>query len=227
MKRKILIVDDHADILNLLEAVLKSKFEVFSFISAEEALVRISEINPDLVVSDIVLPGMNGYEFCSHLQGHDDWKALPLILLSSKSGSNARSTGYKLGAIHYLEKPFDPSEILALVESILRRDELVRPKGLTSIILERENLKMDILRSTCTYAGRAIKLTKSEMLILSKLLRNFEIVCSRLSLVEAIESEAFNDRILDTYVKSLRKKLEFTELQISTIYGKGYKIEKV
>ncbi len=227
MRKKLLIVDDNADILHLLEMTFRDKFEVFSFLSAEEALIQISRTKPNLIISDIILPGMNGYEFCSHLQEHEDWRALPFVLLSSKSGSNARSTGYKLGAVSYLEKPFDPSEIAALVESILRRDELTQPGVSISTTIERESLKMDILRNTCVYEGEAIKLTKSEMLLLSELLRNFEIVCSRLSLVEILESDACGDRILDTHIKSLRGKLRFTEFQISTVYGKGYKIEKV
>ena len=226
MKPILVVIDDCPDIQRLIKETLKDTFEVYPFTTAEETLIKLNTLNPAIIISDIMLPGMNGYELCSHLQENEKFRKIPFVILSTKSGSSARSMGYKLGAVNYIQKPFEPSEIKAIVKSLVRHDEFNLSTPDEDAIIEKKGFVLNRLEVKTEFNGKEIKATRSEQIILTSLVKNFGALCTRESLLEQLESTS-NSRILDTHIRTLRNYIDSYPLKITTIYGKGYKIEDV
>jgi len=121
MKAKILIVDDDPDLTKLVKTILEAEnYTVYSAESGEEALGEVPKLKPDLIILDIILPGMNGYDTCKILKTRDHTNPIPIIILSVKSSVEDRIIGLNIGADDYITKPFDPGELAARVEAVLR-----------------------------------------------------------------------------------------------------------
>ncbi len=121
MRAKILIVDDDPDIINLVKTILEAEnYTVYSTESGEEALGEVSKLRPDLIILDIILPGIDGYDTCKILKTNDHTSPIPVIILSIKCSVEDRIIGLNIGADDYITKPFDPGELTARVEAVLR-----------------------------------------------------------------------------------------------------------
>ncbi|MFB0526111.1 MAG: response regulator transcription factor [bacterium] len=121
MRAKILIVDDDPDLTNLVKTILEAEdYRVYSAESGEEALGEVPRLRPDLIILDIILPGIDGYDMCKILKTDDHTSVIPIIILSIKCSVKDRIIGLNIGADDYITKPFDPEELTARVEAVLR-----------------------------------------------------------------------------------------------------------
>jgi DNA-binding response OmpR family regulator len=217
---KILAVDDNFTIRKLLESALKNDYEVKLAKDGAEALEIVVSFLPDLVILDIMLPDMSGYEICSQLKSDKRFSELPVIMLSAKTGATARATGYNLGAINYVEKPFEISELKAIINSTLKG------RSSSEAIIRISNLEIDLLKQSISIDGNLMTLTSSEFKLISHLAKRPNQVFSREILVGLISPDNLDvtDRTVDNHISSLRKKLKEARMEIKSIYSEGYKL---
>jgi len=222
MKSKILVVDDSEDIRILVQKVLGDKYILEMAENSEEALTKAIEFSPDLILLDIMMPDTSGYEICSQIKSRDEMKNTPIIFLSSKTGSNSRVTGYKLGAIQYIEKPFETEELKEVVNSVLRNVSRTDQNEIQNY----EDITLNIPSQEVVVIGERVHFTSSEFKIIHLLLKNTNRVLSREKILNHIAPGNFsaNDRMIDTYISALRRKIKKSNFQIKSVYGEGYKI---
>lgn len=221
---KILVVDDEPNILSIVEAYLiVQKYEVVRALTGAEALQKFEETDPDLIILDLMLPDISGVEVCRKIRAHSE---VPIIMLTAKSSEKDILAGLKIGADDYVSKPFSPKELVARVETVLRRvppspkeEKWFFHNGELEI---RPNARIVLLK------GREVELTTSEFEILTLLASHPSQVFTREQLLDnskGIEYEG-TDRVIDTHVKNLRHKLEEDPRNpryILTVYGTGYR----
>ncbi|PIK15745.1 response regulator transcription factor [Halobacteriovorax sp. JY17] len=222
MKSKILIVDDSEDIRVLVQKILGDKYILAMAENSEEALTKAVEFAPELILLDIMMPDTSGYEICSQLKSRDELKNTPIIFLSSKTGSNSRVTGYKLGAIQYIEKPFEAEELKEVVNSVLKNISRTDQNEIQNY----EDITLNIPSQEVVVIGERVHFTSSEFKIIHLLLKNTNRVLSREKILNHIAPGNFsaNDRMIDTYISALRRKIKKSNFQIKSVYGEGYKI---
>jgi two-component system OmpR family response regulator len=230
-KYKILVVDDEVKILDLVKNYLEK--EGFSVIAAEngkKALKLFEEEKPDLVVLDLMMPEMNGYEVCKKICAASQ---TPVIMLTARSEEVDKLLGLELGADDYITKPFSLRELAARIRVVLRRIERSLdgkvPENGRDGILEYEGIKMDQMKKSVTLNGKNVSLTPTEYKILALLLSNPGVVFSRLQILEEVLGDYYEgyERSLDTHMSNLRKKLGDDPANphyIKTVYGMGYKL---
>lgn len=223
MKQSILVIDDEKDILKLLCYNLEK--EGYRFLSAqtgEEGFELAKIKRPDLVILDLMLPGLDGFEICKLLRNARDTKNIPILMLTAKNSETDQVVGLELGASDYLSKPFSVKVLLARVKNIFRRQEAKKEEA---AVLKAGDAVMDKERQSFTLKGKPIALTKLEFKILSFLMENKGKVFSRDRLLSgAWEGEAFVvDRTVDVHVRSIRKKLGKYRDYIETVRGSGYR----
>jgi two-component system alkaline phosphatase synthesis response regulator PhoP len=223
--KRVLIVDDDVKTVDLVTLYLKRDgYRVLTAYDGIEALRLARESRPDLIVLDLMLPGMDGLEICRTLRNESD---VPIIMLTAKTTEDDRLVGLDLGADDYITKPFSPRELAARVRAVLRRipDELLSrgPEEIT-----HGNLVINYLKHEVYIDGRPVDLTSMEFKLLGILAREPNRVFSRAQLIEkaaGYEFEGF-DRTIDVHIHNLRNKLEAGSGGahfIKTIYGAGYK----
>ena len=218
----VLVVEDEEEILNVVTAYLiEGGHHVIQANNGRDALDRLSESEPDLIILDIMIPKLDGWEVAQRVREVSD---TPIIMLTAKNTEDDRVRGFDLGADDYVVKPFSPRELLARVEAVLRRSS-----GETeSTKLSWGELELDLKQHKFSIAGRQIELTPLEFNLLGVFMRYPNRVFSRMQLLEAIQeipSEALA-RTIDSHIKNLRKKLEpdpQNPTYISTVYGVGYR----
>ncbi|MDD3144669.1 MAG: response regulator transcription factor [Candidatus Gracilibacteria bacterium] len=224
--RKILIIEDDKGISSSLKLYLEnSNFDVFLHHEGYKAIDVILDVNPDLIILDINLPGKNGIDITREyrLLGN-----IPIIMLTARSGELDRINGLEIGADDYIAKPFSPRELLARINTIIRR--IPENKESTIIIDESEliklqNIEININKKTVKKGNNVISLTGNEYDILKKLFEeNGKVVSREYIMKEIIGYDNYlYDRTIDTHIKNLRKKLDAKDL-ILTIRGEGYRI---
>ncbi len=226
-KETILLVEDEEDIRELLKYNLeKEGYQVFGAASGEEALQAVRSRRPELILLDLMLPGIDGLEVCRLIRGEARTQYLPIIMLTAKGEEADIVTGLELGADDYIVKPFSPRVLLARVRAVLRRRSQPLP-------LEDEALKTDELvihpgRHEVLLQGEAIPLTVTEFRLLHLLARKPGWVFTRTQIVSEIHGEDYpvSDRSIDVQIVSLRKKLGAFGGQIETIRGIGYRFKE-
>ena len=226
MKKHILVVDDEEDILELVEYNLrKAGYEVTTLASGSRVIAAVRERMPDLVVLDLMLPGLDGHELCSLLKNDPKTRAIPIVMLTAKSQESDVVVGLDLGADDYVTKPFSPKVLLARIQAVLRR------KGNGQV--DKENLVRvgDLVihpgRHEVTIGVKSIDLTFTEFRVLHCLARRPGWVYSRAQIVDAVRGEGYavTDRAVDVQIVGLRKKLgEYGKL-IETVRGVGYRFK--
>lgn len=221
---KILIVDDEISILNIIEAYLiANNYQVYRAIDGEDALQKIAVVMPDLVVLDLMLPDISGLEVCQKIR---ESSQVPIIMLTAKTAEQDILKGLKLGADDYMTKPFSPKELVARVETVLRR---ARPEPqaekwvFTGGLLEIHPGSKQVFKH-----GEAVMLTPTEYALLALLASHPKQLFSREQLLDAVKGLDFDgtDRIIDTHIKNLRQKIEDDSRNpryILTAYGTGYR----
>ena len=213
---KILIVDDEEPIRELI----KMNLEVagYNFIEAEDGEVALDKIkeNPDLVLLDIMLPVKNGYEIAPEFIS----KGIPVIFLSAKDSTLDKVKGLKIGADDYITKPFESIELLARIESVLRRC------GKASNEFVYKNIKVNFEKRAVYLDNNMVELTAKEYELLEVLIKNKNLALSREKLLELVWGyEYFGDtRTIDMHIQKLRKKLNLED-DIVTVFKYGYRFE--
>jgi DNA-binding response OmpR family regulator len=219
---RVLVVDDEMKIARLVRDYLtEAGFQVTVATSGPAALAAARSDQPDLVVLDLGLPGMDGYEVTKAIR---ERSAVPIIMLTARSEETDRIVGLELGADDYVVKPFSPRELVARVKAVLRRVSGV----VTTELIRTEDLVIDIPKRTVERAGERVELTASEFELLKVLASSPGRVFTRGQLLDAIRGVSFEsyERAIDAHVKNLRKKLERDPRQpayVLTVYGVGYK----
>jgi DNA-binding response OmpR family regulator len=225
--RKILVVDDDPKTVSLVKLYLESDgHKVLCAYDGVEALRLARQERPNLIVLDLMLPGLDGLQVCRTLRAESD---VPVIMLTAKTTEGDKLTGLELGADDYLTKPFSPRELAARIKVVLRRT--------VSESLERGpeqaaygDLRMDFRQHTVSIAGRPVALTPTEFRLLGTLVREAGQVLSREQLIEKVLGLDFDgfDRTIDVHILNLRRKLGDDPTHpryIKTVYGAGYKFE--
>jgi two-component system alkaline phosphatase synthesis response regulator PhoP len=224
MNHSILVVDDERDIRELIEYNLtKAGYRVQAAASGEECLELVSKAPPDLLLLDLMLPGINGLEVCRTLKRDAQLERLPIIMISARGEESDVIVGLELGADDYVAKPFSPRVLLARVKSVLRRSQT--PKTSDDAVLENDGLRVDPPRREVSLDGGLIELTNTEFKLLHFLMRQPGLVFTRDRIVDGVHGDDYpvTDRSVDVQVVGLRKKLgRFGEL-IETVRGVGYR----
>lgn len=226
---KILVVDDEEHILELIKFNLESAgYQVVTAENGEDALRLCSEEKPDLVLLDIMLPGIDGLEVCRRLKSQKETMLIPIIMITAKGEEVDKIIGLELGADDYITKPFSIKELLARISSVLRRYNINVNRE--EEVLTLKDITLDLIKHEVTKDGVKLDLTLKEFDLLKILLQNKGKVLSRNFLLDKIWGYEFygETRTVDVHIRYLRKKIEGSnsnEKYIETIRGIGYKIE--
>jgi DNA-binding response OmpR family regulator len=208
----------------------QERFRVVTADDGEQALRIIEREKPDLVVLDLMLPGLSGIELCKILRGRPGTAKLPILMLTAKAGEADRVIGLELGADDYLAKPFSPRELVARVRALLRRAEYSANAG-PPAAYDRGGLKVDFANYTVSVRGEPVKLTLKEFELLRFLIQNPNRVLSRDQLLDRVwGGETFvTPRTIDVHIRRLRKAIEIDDTRpqwILTLRGVGYKFDE-
>ena len=223
----ILAVDDEEDILELLEYNLaKEGFRVVRVTSGEAALSAARRAAPDLILLDLMLPGVDGLEVCKELKRDGKTSKIPIIMLTAKGEEADVVLGLELGADDYITKPFSPRVLIARIRAALRRST-APPEDWETPMKIRE-IEIDPGRHEVKVAGKSVKLTFTEFRILHLLARRPGWVFTRYQIVEAVRGDdyAVTDRAVDVQIVGLRKKLDKLGEYIETVRGVGYRFRE-
>jgi two-component system alkaline phosphatase synthesis response regulator PhoP len=224
MIQSVLVVDDERDIRELIEYNLtKAGYEVTTAASGEECLELVAKAPPDLLLLDLMLPGINGLDVCRALKRDASLSRVPIIMISARGEESDVVVGLELGADDYVPKPFSPRVLLARVKSVLRR--LQSPPTRLDAILEVDGLRVDPPRREVLLDGAPTELTNTEFKLLHFLMRQPGLVFTRDKIVEGVHGDDYpvTDRSVDVQVVGLRKKLGRFGEQIETVRGVGYR----
>jgi phosphate regulon transcriptional regulator PhoB len=228
MKEKILIVDDEKDIVKMLDYNFKKEgFRTISAYDGEDALDLAARERPDLIILDLMLPGLDGLEVCKSLKKADKTALIPIIMLTAKTKEADKIVGLELGADDYMTKPFSPRELVARVKAVLRR---VKEKDKLPEIIEIGDLTIDFSRISVTVKGKPVELTAKEFELLRTLLKVKGRVLSRDYLLDTIwgfdHAVEIQTRTVDVHIRTLRKKLKSEAKRIVTVKNYGYRFER-
>lgn len=231
-KQKILIVDDDNDIAELISLYLTKEFFDCSICNdGESAIADFEKIEPDLVLLDLMLPKIDGYQVCRTIR---EKSTVPIIMLSAKGEVFDKVLGLELGADDYMIKPFDSKELVARVKAVLRRNSISKVKAEDNIdkkdndIISYEDLKISIRDYTVFNAGKYIEMPPKELELLHFLAGNPNRVFTREQLLNNIWGYDYmgDTRTVDVHIKRIRAKLtENSAWRILTVWGIGYKFE--
>lgn len=229
-KEKILVVDDEDDILELIRYNLSREgYEIITAISGEDALRLVETELPDLMVLDLMLPGVDGLEVTKRIRSRNEGATLPIVMLTAKGEEADVVTGLELGADDYVTKPFSPRILIARIRSVLRRREEHEeaPAGEEGV-LEAHGLMVHPGRHQVTMGGAEVQLTYSEFQILCFLMGRPGWVFTRSQIVDAIHGDNYpvTDRSVDVQIVGLRKKLGDYGAYIETVRGVGYRFKE-
>lgn len=224
-KETILVVEDEHDILELITFNLKKEgYTVHGVTSGEEALSRFTEVEPDLVVLDLMLPGLDGLDVCKEVKSRN--KDTLVVILTAKDGEADVVTGLELGADDYMTKPFSPRVLKARIKAVLRRNRA--NEAIAGDAMEVEGIYIHVGKREVKINGETITLTNMEFKILHFLASRRGWAFTRSQIVAAIRGEGFavTDRSVDTLIVGLRKKLETHAHCIETVRSVGYRFKE-
>jgi two-component system, OmpR family, alkaline phosphatase synthesis response regulator PhoP len=219
--KSILVVDDERNIVELVRLYLeKEGFAVTSASDGEQALVQYERSDPDLVILDLMLPKLDGFEVCRELRRRGD---VPILMLTARSEDIDAIVGLELGADDYVTKPFNPRALMARVKAILRRTDATAKGGRP---IQVGDLRIDPRRREATVGDRRLDLRAREFDLLAALARDPGVVLSRDALLEDVWGTDFpgETRTVDVHVAEVRKKLGQDGPAVETIRGVGYRL---
>ncbi len=217
----ILIVDDEPNIIELASLYLKQDgFNVEGVTTGKEALAKQQSHNPDLVILDLMLPDLDGFEVCRQIRARS---RVPILMLTARKENVDKIVGLELGADDYLTKPFDPREMVARVRAILRRSQApAEPAG----VITMADLTIDPARHEVCVRGQLVSMRAKEFALLLALAQNPGIVLSREKLLQMVWGYDYygETRTVDVHVNHLRDKIAGSGADIETLRGTGYKM---
>lgn len=219
----IMVVEDDADINNLLAKMLRqADYQVIQVYSGSEAVLRLGQDTPDLVLLDLMLPGMDGFEVCRRLGSSPDTAEIPVLMLTARGEEMDRVVGLSLGADDYVVKPFSVRELMLRVRAVLRRRK--RPENGP---VERHGIRLDPEAHRVISEGKEVALTATEFRLLEDLMRHAGAVRSREQLLDNVWGYTFEGyaRTVDTHMRRLRSKLGESQKFLETVRGVGYRFK--
>ena len=226
MVKKILIVEDESDLIKLLKYNLeKEGFRVSYATDGSIALAEVRRDPPDLVILDLMLPGLDGLEVCRQLRRSDKFSRIPVLMLSARSEEADRIVGLELGADDYVTKPFSMREVVARVRALLRRNEQAGPQKSK---LQRGDIMIDPMAHSVMVSGRTVELSALEFRLLHYLASHPGMVFSRDQLLDSVwgNDRTVTPRSVDVYIRRVREKIENQPQQpiyVQTVHGVGYR----
>lgn len=226
-KGTILVIDDEKDLIELIRYNLeKEGFEVKGAADGENGLAMARQKTPDLILLDLMLPGIDGLEVCRALRSEARTSRIPIIMLTARGTEPDRVVGLELGADDYVTKPFSPRELVARIRALLRRASSPQPPP---DIIRRGALVMDLGRREVTCGKTVIDLTATEFKLLQFLASQPGRVFSRSELIDGVlgRDVAVLDRTIDVHMVALRKKLGGCSELIETVRGFGYRFSEI
>ena len=226
MVAKVLVIDDEKDIVSLLRYHLeKAGFQCLEGMDGSVALRLVREHHPDLLILDLMLPGMDGLEICRHLRQDANTARLPILMLTAKAEEVDRIVGLEVGADDYVVKPFSPRELVARVRAILRRAQ--EPADVS--IRRMGELEVDESRHSVSVQRASVELTAKEFGLLCALIRVNGRVLSREQLLEGVwgyaDAAEIESRTVDVHIRRLREKLGAEAKRVVTVKGVGYRFD--
>ena len=226
MPARVLVIDDEKDIVSLLRYHLeKSGFHCLEGIDGSTALRLVREYHPDLLILDLMLPGMDGLEICRQLRQDVATARLPILMLTAKAEEVDRVVGLEVGADDYVVKPFSPRELVARVRAILRRAQEPAEFAVKRI----GELEVDESRHSVGVQGTPVELTAKEFGLLCALMRANGRVLNREQLLEGVwgyaDAAEIESRTVDVHIRRLREKLGSEAKRIVTVKGVGYRFD--
>ena len=235
MAERILIVEDEPEFADLVELWMgRAGYGTTVARTGTDALRRFYDDHPDLVILDVSLPGLDGWQIIERIR---EFSRIPILLVTARSSETDKIRGLKLGADDYIHKPFSQRLLIERVKALLRRagveglePEAAAGEGAGKAI-KRGKLSMDPARHECTWDGKPVKLTVTEFLLLQALAQRPGFVKSRDNLMDAAYDDQVyvDDRTIDSHIKRLRKKFKVTDDDfdmIETLYGVGYRFKE-
>jgi len=228
MGKNIFVIEDEPDMLDLLTFILSEEgFNIYPFKNGEDALLDINLKQADLVLLDLMLPKMNGYEVCKKLKNMPNTANIPIIMLSSRSDDFDILLGLDTGCDDYITKPFNEKILLAKIKAILRRNkDLTTHQSKTALIVN--NIVIDPEKFELSISGQNINLTTSEFKTLYFLIKNKGKVFSREQILEFLHEGYCDsiDRSIDILITRIRKKMGDYSKYIQSVYGIGYRFNE-
>ena len=224
-KGNIFVVDDEEDILALIRMNLEREgYKVTCIEAGEECVKKAREKLPDLIVLDLMLPGIDGLDVCKLLKNDSKTRHIPIIMLTAKGEESDIVTGLELGADDYMTKPFSPKVLMARVKAVLRKGT-VSPESDAGDVIKRKNIVIDPGRREVIVNGKVADLTFTEFEILIFLARRPGWVFTRNQIVNGVKGAGYpvTERAVDVQIVGLRKKLGAVADMIDTIRGVGYR----
>lgn len=229
VKQKILIVDDDNNIAELISLYLtKECYDTKIVNDGEQALIAFEHYKPNMLLLDLMLPGIDGYQVCREIRAKSD---VPIIMLSAKGEVFDKVLGLELGADDYILKPFDSKELVARVKAVLRRFQPAKPEAYASVdikCVEYPELIVNLSNYSVTYDGQQIDMPPKELELLYFLASSPNQVFTREQLLDNIWGYEYvgDTRTVDVHVKRLREKIKDKPTwRIATVWGIGYKFE--
>ena len=226
MVKKILIVEDESDLIKLLKYNLeKEGFRVSYATDGSIALAEVRRDPPDVVILDLMLPGLDGLEVCRQLRRSDKFSRIPVLMLSARSEEADRIVGLELGADDYVTKPFSMREVVARVRALLRRNEQAGPQKSK---LQRGDIMIDPMAHSVMVSGKTVELSALEFRLLHYLASHPGMVFSRDQLLDSVwgNDRTVTPRSVDVYIRRVREKIENQPQQpiyVQTVHGVGYR----
>jgi DNA-binding response OmpR family regulator len=218
----ILVADDDAHIVELVSMYLRREgFRVEAAADGAETLRKVKERHPDLLILDILMPGPDGLQVCRTLRRRSN---VPIILLTARTSDIDKIAGLRFGADDYVTKPFNPDELVARVEAVLRRAG-AGERAPASEELHLDGLDLDLARRSASLHGRDVSLTPREFDLLAAFARFPNVALDREQLLDLVWGTSFYAlRTVDVHVARLREKLKGSRLRIETVWGTGYRL---
>ena len=224
MPAKILVADDEPNIVRLLRLYLRNEgYDVVAAGNGREALERFHHDAPDLVLLDLMMPELGGFEVCSEIRRESN---VPVLMLTARSEDVDKIVGLEMGADDYITKPFNPREVVARVKAALRRREWDRSTEAERDAITIGNVHLDPASRDVTVDGNRVKLRQREFDLLHAFLRHPNVVLDRERLLSLVWGQDYygDTRTIDVHVAWLRDKLSEAEPKIETVWGVGYKL---
>ena len=229
--KTILVVEDEEDVLELLRYNLdKNGFAVETATSGEEAMDKARRMHPDLILLDIMLPGLDGLDVCKVLKRHADTERIPIVMVTAKGDEADIVAGLEVGADDYITKPFSPRVLVARVKAVLRRPaRSAPPADAEAQVVRAHGVEIDSNRHRVTIKGKLVELTSTEFRLLHFLASRPGWVFTRYQIVDAVHGQDYpvTDRSVDVQIVGLRKKLGTAGKLIETVRGVGYRFKDV
>jgi len=218
---KILVIEDNKDYQFLIQTSLGKDYRVVLADNGNAGVELAKEHRPDLILLDISLGEVDGFEVCHRLRAQKETEKTPIIFLSSRSDTSAKKMGFDLGADDYVQKPFEAEELIARIRTRIRQSKVTR-ENLPAF--EHNGLKVDFVGHRVFLNEKEVSFSALEFKLLSYFIRHPDRVLARDKILNSVWGETFvSDRVVDSHIRTIRKKLGAFKGHIESIYGEGYR----